>query len=138
MATQLSLEKKKILGLLTDLASAELLFIGQKKAVLVLDGAGENGPKAKGCFEVTLCLDHDEFVVEYATVDGVTPFKPGYIKLDGSDDHDLDGGNLFSIMSNSWADWWIAHCDRATAEFNSLEHYKISAEKLKEWNGGEA
>lgn len=110
------------------LMSAELLFISQKKAVLVLDGAGLNGSKAKGCFEVNLSLDHDEASVLSATVHGVTPFKPGYVKLDGR--HDLDGGHLFSTLSNGWVKWWPAECDLTSKEVNTQEHHEMVVEKL--------
>ena len=124
----MSLEVKKIQGLLNSLMSAELLFLSQKRAVLVLDGIGTNGPKAKGCFEVNLCLDHDELAVLSATVHGVTPFKPGYVKLDGR--HDLDGGHLFSTLSNGWVEWCAAECDLTFKEFNTQEHHEMAVEKL--------
>lgn len=126
----MNLEEKKILGLLNSLASAELLFVDQKKAVLVLDGAGANGPKARGCFEVALCLDHDEMMVQSATIHGVTPFKPGYVKLDGR--HDLDGGDLFSTLSNSWVKWWQAASRLAYTDYYSQERHALVSEKLRQ------
>ncbi|MHB1880729.1 MAG: hypothetical protein ACYCPA_00735 [Acidithiobacillus sp.] len=123
----MSLEEQKIRGLLNSLTSAELLFISQKKAVLVLGGIGANGPKAKGCFEVNLCLDHDGAAVLSATVHGVTPFKPGYVGLDGR--HDLDGGHLFSTLSNGWMEWWAAECDLTFKEFNAQEQHEMTLEK---------
>ncbi|MHB8225042.1 hypothetical protein [Acidithiobacillus sp.] len=125
----MSLEEKKILGLLNKLGSAELLFISQEKAVLVLDGAGVNGPRGRECFEVDIHLDHDEAAVLSATVHRVTPFKPGYVKLDG--DHDLDGGALFHVLVDGWGDWWPRACEQAYSEFNGAEHQKMLHEELK-------
>ena len=59
---------------------------------------------------------------------GVTPFKPGYVRLDGRDD--FDGGHLFSTLSNGWVEWWVAECDLTFKEFNTQEHHEMDVEKL--------
>lgn len=126
----MSLEEKKIVNLLRSLSSAELLFVNLTKAVLALDGAGANGPRSRGCFEVDLVLDHDQLVVSSATVRGVTPFKPGYVKLDGR--HDLDGGNLFSTIQNGWMTWCQADGELVKAEIYSAEYHEMFVEKLRQ------
>lgn len=124
----MTLEEKHILDLLNRLATddAEVLFVTLDKAMLVLDGAGQNGPKARGCFEVELEMEPEGMGVVSITVHGVTPFKPGYVKLDGR--HDPDNGNLFYLVAIGWEDWHPAVCRALHDSACLIEQYQMEAD----------
>ncbi|BDB13346.1 hypothetical protein [Acidithiobacillus ferrooxidans] len=118
-----SLKEKKTLLKLKQLISAELLFLQMDKAVFVLDGAGVNGPRARGCFEVSLRLDADGFEVLAADLHGVSYSAPGYIRLSGR--NDPDQGALFYMLRNAWHAWWLRECERAVEDISDIEEMEM-------------
>jgi hypothetical protein len=117
-----SLKEKKTILIFNQLVSAELLFLEMGKAILVLDGAGANGPRARRCFEVSLGLDADGLEVLTADLHGVS-YSAEPLRLSGRDDPDQ--GALFYQLRNAWNVWWPREVEHVVDDYSDIEEMEM-------------